>query len=106
MELGAVMSVIDGTNVEVSNGTIVDVVIISATDTSSVTDGRVEGTMDATSTLTNGGISVVTVVTGKYTKAYSASASSKASLKSIIVDSMVDEGISSRLEKLVSVKNC
>lgn len=61
------MSVVISTNVEASCGTLVDVVIVVAADTSFITDGRIEGAVDATSVLTNGGIYVVIVVIGKFT---------------------------------------
>lgn len=81
------MSVTEGADIEAFSGTFV-------ATTSLVIDGRVEGVVNVTLSLT-----------GKSIETCSVSASCKVSLKSIMVDSKVDEGISSKLEKLVIVKN-
>lgn len=87
---------------------LANVVTITSTDTLSVTaiDGRVEGTVVIILVLTGGGTSAMIIAGGKFTIHYSANARSIVSIKSNIEDSIVVEGISSKLEKLDSVKYC
>lgn len=102
----AIVDEIIGIKATVTGGISVHVAIVVIIDASLETtmDGNVDGALVVTTILTQSGTSAMIVLEGKGAICCSTNACSIDSVKSKIKDSIVDEGISSKMERLDNIK--